>query len=100
MKKLLLLLPVLALTLLFSPVAKADDHHHRRDRGRAYGYHGGKRNLNDGYDRYYNRRRGYERREYLGRRRYYRDGRYYYRSGDDYYPYGYRRSRPGVSISF
>ena len=97
MKKLLLFLPILALTLLFSPAAKADDYHHH---GR--GYHRGhyKRNLNDGYDRYYNRHRGFERQDYQGRSRYYRDGRYYYRGRDGYYPYGSRRDRGGISISF
>lgn len=99
MKKLLLLLPILALALLFTPVAQADDRRHH-DRGR--GYSQGKRNRNDGLDRYYNRgrHRGFEQRNYRGRSRYYRDGRYYYRGRNGYYPYGNRPDRGGVSISF
>ena len=99
MKKLLLILPLLVFGLLFSPTARADDHH-RHGRGHAYGHY--KRNRNDGLDRYYNRgrNRSIERRSYQGRSRYYRDGRYYYRGRDGYYPYGSRRDRGGVSISF
>lgn len=104
MKKLLLFLPLLAVTLLFASPAKADDHHrHKRNRNdgldRVYNNHG-KRNRNDGYDRYYNSHRDFERRSYQGRSRYYRDGRYYYRGHDGYYPYGSRPDRGGVSISF
>lgn len=91
MRKLLLLLPAIALLMAFSPTTAQADDRHRHYRG--------KRNRNDGYDRYYNSHRGIERREYQGRRRYYRNGQYYYRSRDGYYPYGYRR-QGGASISF